>query len=87
MKTSDHKHYAHDCKACVFLGCTIGGGRMVDLYYHESPSHVTLIARYGSDGPEYLSTHHDYARPRGHAELWAAATLFNLKRQAEEAQP
>jgi hypothetical protein len=75
----DEPEFTHDCTKCKFLGRTIGGGRMADLYYCEStlsPAMDTLIARYGNDGPEYYSTHPSVARPNGHAELWAARTLW-----------
>lgn len=59
--------FGHDCSRCIFLGHVdadevprlddegsrehLGG---YDLYFHE-PGHVTVIARFGSDGPDYLS--------------------------------
>lgn len=44
--------FTHDCAACSYLG---QGARhpynAVDVYRHGG----TLIARYGDDGPDYLS--------------------------------
>lgn len=68
---SDEKpFFTHDCPSCVFLGCCMRepqtkyspGGSMLywypqlDLYF--CPKQVggpTVIARYGSDGPDYCS--------------------------------
>lgn len=81
-------HYTHDCKRCQFLGQTIGGGRITDLYFcdrpgdHDRKRSPTLIARYGNDGPDYYSIDANYAHATGHAELFAAAHLW---RQWEEA--
>ena len=66
-----NKHWKHDCDRCRFLGSTIGGGRMTDLYVCGE----TLIARYGSDGPEYYSTTLGSARPEGHAELLCVSAV------------
>lgn len=49
-------HHAHDCNACTFLG---RHGKY-DLYYCrkqgvEPDVMATVIARYGSDGPDYQS--------------------------------
>ena len=41
--------FTHDCEVCKFLGHQ--GGH--DLYYCEREP--TVVARYGSDGPEYTS--------------------------------
>lgn len=46
--------YEHDCKKCEFLGVfssEVEGH--YDLYF--CPNEPTVIARYGSDGPEYAS--------------------------------
>ena len=76
--------HTHDCTECVYLGQCIGGGKLVDLYYHANPRHVTLIARYGDEASEYLSIDEDYVTPTGHAELWAAATLFRARQEQGE---
>lgn len=65
--------FQHDCARCIFLGQTIGGGRLFDCYACEGAV-VTMVARYGDDGPEYYSTVR--ARPTGHAELFAAAAMW-----------
>jgi hypothetical protein len=47
--------FTHDCQHCVFLGSYDDEGRVADLYVHTSGSMPTVIARYGSDGPDYCS--------------------------------
>jgi len=52
--------FIHDCDLCYFVGQTIYGGAIYDLYLHspESPEaefSTTLLARYGSGAGEYLS--------------------------------
>lgn len=49
---------------------------MVDLYSCEALGGDTLIARYGNDGPEYLSTTAGMAHAEGHSELFAAQFLY-----------
>lgn len=47
--------HTHDCETCHFLGrytCDVYGE--CDLYYHDGTG-KTLIARYGSAGPQYTS--------------------------------
>lgn len=84
---SDGPHYIHDCKNCIFIGSTIGGGRMTDCYAHECHDRsVTLIARFSSDGPDYYSTDLTFARPDGHSELWAARALYKTWRENEQAK-
>lgn len=49
--------HVHDCDGDTFLGTVIdGNGRTTDLYHadHEHEG-VTVIARYSSDGPDYVS--------------------------------
>ena len=67
--------YIHDCSKCRFLGYTIGGGIVHDLYYCDTVL-GTVVARYGSEGSEYYSCPVQYANPRGHAELWAAKCIL-----------
>ena len=43
--------HTHDCAACVFVGRT---GRY-DLYACPDKRGTTYVARYGPDGPDYLS--------------------------------
>ena len=75
---NDSPAYKHDCSRCQFLGQTIGGGKIHDLYLHPGPNE-TVIARFSDNGPDYYSTPIEYARPDGHSELWAAATLAKRK--------
>jgi hypothetical protein len=42
--------FVHDCEACKFLG----HHDEHDMYYCEG-GHPTVVARYGSDGPDYTS--------------------------------
>lgn len=43
--------FVHDCDTCTFLG-TFNNH---DLYVHTSDIHPTVIARWSSDGPDYIS--------------------------------
>ena len=63
---SGEPQYKHDCDACAFLGTyldTLGGVKgpqhadSYDLYYchGENTRLPTVIARYSSRGPDYLS--------------------------------
>lgn len=49
--------YQHDCTSCVFLGGYVkpGSGTHCDLYYCSKCDEGTVIARVGSDGPDYAS--------------------------------
>ena len=79
------KEWQHDCDQCVYLGSVIGGSRMVDLYVCRPFSeHPDILARYGNDGPEYLSgMYGQYEGPSiekeghgiGHAELYVCDLL------------
>lgn len=71
--------WKHDCDKCRFLGQTIGGRHISDLYVCDTSGpdmSPTLIARYGDDGPEYLSMDSNYAHANGHSELFVAAHLW-----------
>lgn len=47
--------HSHDCGACVYLD-TIEGKRTHDLYFcRGTQDRPTIVARFGSDGPEYFS--------------------------------
>lgn len=48
-------NYEHDCNNCVYLGDVFDSEirKTVDLYFCASTP--TVIARYSSDGPEYIS--------------------------------
>ena len=43
--------YRHDCDVCKFLGIF----KDYDLYFCPQGGEPTVIARYSSDGPDYLS--------------------------------
>ena len=48
--------YKHDCDRCTPLGSWSDGQRICDLYYCDKFKLMpTVIARHGSDGPEYTS--------------------------------
>lgn len=48
--------YAHDCTGCTFLGTYEWDGQSYDLYTcKQSCNWPTVLARYSSDGPDYLS--------------------------------
>ena len=59
----EKKKHKHDCSSCIFLGTfTPKEGDYAkrdtyDLYYHPSDEPVfrSLVARYGSEGSQYLS--------------------------------
>lgn len=44
--------HTHDCNRCTYLGSVTRDGEWYDLYI----CHDSAVIRYGSDGPEYLST-------------------------------
>jgi hypothetical protein len=75
--------FAHYCNKCQFLGQTIGNKRIVDLYACEtSPlDGPSLVARYSDKDSDYASCNIQYARPEGHAELWAAKELWQRKQK------
>jgi len=57
--------YTHDCDACIFLGTvnlnnSYNEHTTIDIYVcpvDHTPIHdETIIARYGDDGPDYISS-------------------------------
>lgn len=48
------KNFKHDCSVCRWVGTLPG---IVDLYlcYRRGETSMSLVARYGNDGPEYSS--------------------------------
>ena len=50
-------HFKHDCDCCHFLGNykDADTNEAMDLYVHTSGQCPTVIARIGSDGPDYMS--------------------------------
>jgi hypothetical protein len=62
--------FEHTCTKCVFLGHV----EEHDLYLCSTPGYVpTVLARYGSRPPEYLSTLIGYIPPTGTPQLIEAA--------------
>jgi hypothetical protein len=52
MEVSQMKRFIHDCENCLF----VGQFQEYDLYFCDQGGFSpTVIARYGSDGPEYTS--------------------------------
>jgi hypothetical protein len=53
--------FQHDCDRCTYLGTVQNkGGHFFDLYWCANASHPALssvLCRYGSEGPEYSSSH------------------------------
>ena len=51
--------YTHDCDTCVFLGqyrdATAFSHKYTDLYYCASCDSGSVLARYGSKTPDYMS--------------------------------
>lgn len=49
-------NYLHDCDSCIFLGNYIWKNREYDLYVcKQGRLWPTVIARFSSDGPDYIS--------------------------------
>lgn len=50
-------HFKHDCDCCHFLGNykDADTNEAMDLYVHTTGQCPTVIARIGSDGPDYMS--------------------------------
>jgi len=47
--------YRHDCDTCQFLGRYEYGRVWYDLYFCPRPSSGTVVARYKSNGLDYMS--------------------------------
>lgn len=54
----DVPRYEHDCDSCIFLGSYAYHNQVYDLYFCNQAvfSYPTVIARYGSEGPDYTSS-------------------------------
>ena len=50
--------YKHDCDNCTYLGYDKKDGKMVDLYYCPQHGVSTIIARFSSEGSDYVSGVH-----------------------------
>lgn len=57
MTKQEQPVHKHDCNSCVFLGNYVltreTSTDTLDLYY--CPNEPTVVARFGSDGPDYSS--------------------------------
>jgi hypothetical protein len=52
----DKPYYKHDCTACIFLGGCFYQSDRYDLYAcRQDIGGYTVIARWGSEGPDYTS--------------------------------
>lgn len=77
--------FVHDCAVCIALGSTEVGNTPVDLYYcrqgHEKhPALASLIARYGSEGQEYIASHPPEAFAKGYvAKPWEALIVARAR--------
>ena len=49
--------FIHDCESCVYLGARslYGYGRYTDYDFYYCQRDKTLLARFGDDGPDYIS--------------------------------
>lgn len=71
MSVNAEPRYKHDCKRCVFLG----RHERYDLYFCDQGGGLpTVIARYSSDGPDYISGLHNTVAPLKEAYVRAVAT-------------
>ena len=55
---NEERHYTHDCDKCIFLGGWRGKQNIEDRGLQNYDLYVcgdNVLARYGSDGPEYIS--------------------------------
>lgn len=78
---TDKPQYTHDCDICVFLGTHLEApdgdvSTEYDLYYCPSAENVqeasTVIARWGSYGPDYMSGNVFSRGPNGSSALKTA---------------
>lgn len=82
------KLWAHDCDGCIPLGPFEDEHAKYDLYFcgGEAVRHDTVIARFGSDGPEYMSgmevAKHGTLLPL--AEARHRAGILGLLREADD---
>jgi hypothetical protein len=74
--------WKHDCDKCILLGHTTHNKGTVDLYCHPySPIQdgITLVARYGNEGNEYISHTGGISKETGNPCLWLAKKLWKEK--------
>lgn len=77
MKTQ----HAHDCDACIFLGnfATVSGTvtRKYDVYVCPTAmGGPEVIARFGSDGPAYISRPLEMVQTGPRSDAWVG--VYNL---------
>lgn len=73
-------NYEHDgCSGCVFLGELREDDIVYDLYYCPQNDVPTVIARYGNDGPDYMSGMLSTMNPLRVAKARAMARGFRLR--------
>ena len=46
-------HFDHDCNECRFIASLANNREVFDIYLHGDAKTGTIIARDGSEGPEY----------------------------------
>lgn len=74
-------HHTHDCDTCRFLGALEHLGMRYDLYVCGN-IHASLIGRYGSEGPSYVSYAGNFAETR--AAAWRHPVLREVLKRAGE---
>lgn len=82
--------HIHDCDTCVYLGSIqvsklqgTGKSEQVDCYFCASTHKrlQTLIGRFGSDGPDYSSSHASFFTDvSGYSEIAERWYLYALMR-------
>ena len=72
--------FTHDCDRCRFLGTAILMGRTFDYYFCKDIAEGTIIARYGSDGPEYSSSLIHLVKRDAHTfgKFWGSVYRYGL---------
>ena len=87
--------HTHDCDKCTYLGsvkkwrASKNDYTIIDCYVclkADSPNLHSIIGRYGSDGPEYASSHPPEAFEEKdtyltHAESWYLFSLIEMIRR------
>lgn len=82
-KTFQQPRFKHDCTACAYLGRHLS----FDLYWCDQNGMLpTAIARYGNNGPDYLSGLDGHVVPLH--PLWVAKRIaqewgLRVKREAQ----
>jgi len=70
----ENPRYVHECSTCIFLGLY----EEYDLYYCPQSGNPTVIARYSSDGPDYLSSMISCMKPLAEARRLAKERNLRL---------